>query len=235
MDVSCRAGGEPSEQPLSATKISVRKAIFKWILFGSTLCGMLLFSLGTYKFIEKHNAFLNTSSPRGTYRVYLTGQKQRPLFFTVEVRFNVLKNGTSFLSNKYLHSGDSGDLSFEMGYPSLRWINEGTIQFYREEYFNDGKPDTLIVVNNSRQRIKYAKVESVDKFLLFDMEPGSSTRMLNSRPRGDSKWLSVEGGFSDGSSIAKNSVALPRRKELGVPMTYCVYLNDDKSTFDTCK
>jgi hypothetical protein len=149
------------------------------------------------------------------------------------VRFNVLKNGTSFLSNRYLHSGDSQDLSFEMGYPNLRWINESTIQFYREEYFNDGKPDTLTVVNNSRQSIKYAKVESVDKFLLFEMEPGSSRKMLNSRPRGDSKWLSVEGELSDGGNFAGTNVTLPSQK--GISGSYCVYVNDNKPTFEICK
>ncbi len=50
-----------------------------------------------------------------------------------------------------------------MAYPNHRWINENTIQFYREEYFNEGKPDTLVVVNNTNEPIKYAKVESVDK------------------------------------------------------------------------
>jgi hypothetical protein len=212
--------------------MSIREASIKWALSIIALFGVLILSFLLYKTSVKQTAFLTTSSPARTYTVYLTGQKQRPLFFTVEVRFNVLKNGDSFLANKYLHSGDSGDLSFEAGYPNHRWINENTIQFYREQYFNDGKPDTLVVLNHTNKTIKYIRIESVDKFLLFDLQAGSTTNMLNSRPRGDSKWLRVGGEFSDGRSIVGNDVTLPVRRELrGSPITYYIEVNDDRTTF----
>jgi hypothetical protein len=218
--------------------MKMQKPKLKWILFGSALCCFVLLALLVlllHQVKGKQDAFLTTSSPLGTYIVYLTGQKERPLFFTVGVRFNVLKNGKPYILDKYMHSGDSLDLSFESGYPSQRWLNESTIQFYREQYFNDGEPDTLIFLNNSKKSIKYLKVESVDKFLLFDLNPGSSTKMLNSRSRGDSKWLSVAGEFSDGTPIFDGAATLRGRKDSGVPISYCVYVNDDKPTFQTCR
>jgi len=213
----------------------VKNAALKLVLCGSALSGILLFSLVLNKFITTpRGAFLTTSSPNGTYRVDLTGQKERPLFFTVEVRFHVLRKGSSFVSNEFLHSGDSEDLSFEVGYPNHRWIDERTIQFYREQFFNDTKPEPLVVVNNSHKTIKYARVDSVDKFLVFDLEPGSSTKMLTSRPRGDAKWVGVVGEFSDGTKVPGDSLFLRSRKESNGPITYCLRINDDQPTFGAC-
>lgn len=173
---------------------------------------------------------MTTSSPLKTYTLSLTGQKERPLFFTAEVRFDVLKNGAPFLSNQYLHSGDSEDMSFEMGYPSHRWITEKTIQFYREQYFNDGPPDNLVVVNNTAETIKYTKIESVDKLLLFDLQPGSATKIVTPRPRGDSKWVDVVGEFADGRKIMATNKNLPTQKALTGPSTYYVYIDADRTT-----
>lgn len=150
----------------------------------------------------------------------------------MEVRFHVLKNGKPFLPNQYLHSGDSEDMSFEMGNPNHRWINESTIQFYREQYFNDSPPDNLVVVNNTSEIIKYTKIESLDKLLLFDLQPGSTTKIITPRPRGDSKWVDVVGEFADGRKIMGTNKNLPRQKDLTGPGTYYVYLDADRTTLE---
>lgn len=174
----------------------------------------------------KPKAFFSTSSPGGTYEVSLTGQKERPIFFMVETRFEVSKGGEPFLTNKHLHSFDSLDLSFEAGYPNHRWLSESTIQFYREEYFNDGKPDTFVLVNKTGRAIKYALVESEDKFLLFDLPAESTTKLLNSPPRGDFKWLNIAGEFGDGRSIVSKPVdlAIPKSRS---GATYYISINAD--------
>ena len=88
--------------------MALSKTILKYILPASVLFGTLLTSVVLYRVVGKSRPpFLTTSSPLKTYTLSLTGQKERPLFFTAEVRFDVLKNGTPFLSNKYLHSGDA--------------------------------------------------------------------------------------------------------------------------------
>jgi hypothetical protein len=212
------------------TDLGQSKTSLKWILPVAAVFATMLV-LSQYSRIAKDPPFLTTSSPGKTYTVYLTGQKERPLFFTVEVHFHVSKNGTTFLSNKYLHSGDSQDLSFEMQYPNHRWINENTIQFYREEYFKDVTPDTLVVVNKTGEAIKYAKIKSVDSVLLFDLQPGFTQKIVTPGPRGDSKWLDVEGEFSDGREIVGIKKNLPQ-KHLPAPNTYYVYINAKEITLE---
>ena len=213
--------------------MGLSKATLRYILAVSALFGALIISLIIYRVIAKPPpTFLTTSSPEKTYTVYLTGQKEQPLFFTVEVRFHVMKNGTRFLSNKYLHSGDSEDMSFEMRYPNHRWVNENTLQFYREEYFHDGKPDTVVVVNNTGETIKYTKIESVDAILLFDLQPGFTGKMLTPRPRGDSKWVDVVGEFSDGRKIEGTNKDLLEHKDPIGPNTYYITINADGTTVE---
>ncbi|CAN5645283.1 hypothetical protein BH24ACI2_BH24ACI2_11770 [soil metagenome] len=129
--------------------MSKTKEIIKSILPVFVLFGAVLVSLVFYNVYVRSTPFFTTSSPAGTYMVNLTGQKERPHIFTVEVRFNVLKNGKPFWSDQYLHSGDAFDLSFEVGYPDCRWLGENILRFYHEKDFNAGKPQVVIVVNKT--------------------------------------------------------------------------------------
>jgi hypothetical protein len=220
-------GYTTDEKIIRAVKIGVPKILLTWAV---GLCGLLivlLFFLGCSEKTAKPKAFFSTTSPAGTYTVSLTGQKERPLFFMVEARFEVSKGGEPFVTNKHLYSFDSMDLSFELGYPNHRWLSESTVQFYREEYFNDGEPDTFLLVNNTGRAIKYALVESEDKFLLFDLPAESTTKLLNSPQRGDFKWLNIAGEFGDGRSIVSKPVdlAIPTTRRGGA--TYNISINAD--------
>jgi len=94
--------------------VCIPKAILRWILPISALFGTLLISVVLYCVIAKPPPpFLTTSSPEKTYAVYLTGQKEQPRFFTVEVRFHVLKNGTPFLSNAQRRSTKSHETALK--------------------------------------------------------------------------------------------------------------------------
>jgi hypothetical protein len=208
------------------------KKVIRWILPPCALFGALWISLALFHPATESKPFFTTTSPGNTYTVMLTGQKERPLFFTVEVHFNVLKSGQTFLLDKYLHSGDSEDLSFEVGYPNYHWITENVIQFYREDNFNDGKPDTLIIVNNTDQAIKYAKIETVDKFLIFDLQPGNEIKVLDSPRRGDAKWLGVEGEFYNGIKIGGNGVSLTPPKNSSGPYTYYIRITSNGATYE---
>jgi hypothetical protein len=88
-----------------------------------------------------------------------------------EVRVDVLKRGQPFASDIWLHSARNPfDLSFEAGFPQLRWPSDNLVEFYRQQYFEKGS-DVLAVRNSSSQRIRYIRLQSVNKFLLFDLEP----------------------------------------------------------------
>jgi len=159
------------------------------------------------------------------------GRKERPLFFTNEVRFEVLKNGRLFMPDQYLHSGDAFDLSFEAGYPDQRWLGENIVHFYRQQYFYEGKPDVLIVVNKTNKVIKYLIIYSTDKFLMFDLQPGSETQLFASPPRGDISSFSVLGEFAEGRSFKKGA-GFRILKQLDGPFTYHIYITDDGSTIE---
>jgi hypothetical protein len=178
--------------------------------------------------------FFTTSSPSGTYEVRLTGRQGRPaLGLTNEVRFDVLKNGHPFISNAYLHSADSFDLSFEAGYPNHGWLSENILHLYREQYFRKGRPDTLVVTNKTQKTIRYLRVQSIDKFLLFDLETSSSVELSTSPPRGDIKWIGAEGEFSNGQKIELKGVNFKTRQELGSAFIYYINITDHGLTIES--
>jgi hypothetical protein len=202
--------------------------IIKWLLPPGALLGALFTSLAVYDAATGSRPFLTTSSPGGAYAVNLTGRKERPFLFPNTVSYHVLKGGQPFLPSRPLHSAsDFMDLSFEAGYPDFRWVNESTIQLYLEQHLKDDEPDALVVVNETEQAIKYLEVHSVDKFLLFDLQPGAATELSNSRPRSDYKSVSVSGEFLDGRSIGKGWAALKPARGSARPFTYRVYVRGD--------
>jgi hypothetical protein len=205
------------------------KLRLKWVLILTVLFSALLICVIHYKLISKPlPVFLTTSSPEKTYTVSLKGQKTQPLFFTVEVRFDVFKNGTPLLSDKFLYSADGLDFPFENQYPNHRWINEQSIKFYREEDFRERASNTMVVVNKSGKTIRFVQIESIDIVLIFEIQPGSAATIVTSR-LGGADWFSIEGEFDDGRSIEGLSGDLPGAGPTGV-YSYEVSIASDKTT-----
>lgn len=205
----------------------------KWTLPVCALVGAALLSLGITRFVVKPSPFLTATSPGGTYAVSLTGSKERPYFFTNTVRFSVLKNGEPFLADKYLHSGDAFDPSFGADYPQHRWVQENVAQFYREESFNTGTADRLVVVNRAGEVVKYLRLQAVDKFLLFDLQPGATVTLSTSPSRGDLKWVEAEGEFAHGRKIERRGDDFKIRKGLGGPFTFYIYLHENGAVMES--
>lgn len=191
---------------LSISTLGITAALF---LILSIALGLSLF-VG-YWLLKPETIFSSVTSPNHTYTVELKGSKTRPLLIPHEVRVDVLKTGQPFASDIWLHSAqDSFDLSFEAGYPDLRWLNDNLVEFYRQEYFEKGS-DSLTTRNTSLKPIKYIRVQSVNKFLLFDFEPGTSVSMKIPAPRGDWQSIAVEGMFTDGQFIPFQHKSFDRR------------------------
>ena len=122
----------------------------------------------------------------------------------------MFKFGQPFVSDIWLHSTeDSFDLSFESGFPNVRWFNN-TVEFYRPEYFEKGL-DSLLVSNRAAVTIKNVRIQSENKFLLFELPSGTSVSLNIPAPRGDSQWIALEGAFSDGKEIPFRSKTFNRR------------------------
>lgn len=159
---------------------------------------------------RQRDVFLKTTSPQKTYAVELTGNKGRAFVLPNEVRADVFKLGQPFAANLWLHSAsDAFDLSFEAGFPHVRWVSESAIEFYRAEYFEKGS-DSLQVSNRGEKSIKYLRVQSVNTFLLFDIQPGTSALLKIPAPRGDRQWIAVAGSLTDGPAIPFNSKLFDR-------------------------
>ena len=208
------------------------KGIIKWVLPPCALLGTVWVSLAIHNAAAEANPFLTAPSPSGTYTVNLTGRKERPFLIPNTVDYHALKVGEPFLASRHLHSAwDFMDLSFELGYPDHRWVSDNILQLYNERYFSDGEPDALVIVNRAGQIIKHLRVQSVDQFLLFDLQPGAETRLLNSRPRGDYKDFHVVGEFYNGRRF-EGGKSLRLNKRLGGPFTYYIYISGDGATFE---
>ena len=199
------------------------------LLFAFT--GAAVGSLTLWKIKTQSESFLSTTSPKGTYTVRLTGRKDRPKvpFLNHQVLFSVSREEKVVVANRYLHSGDWFDPSFDLRYPDHAWENDDILHFYKKEFFAAGQPEQIVVLNKTSEMIQYLRVTSVDTFLLFDVQPESTTRLAVSRPRTDSAWINVEGEFSDDTRIEETGVGFRFPKSKQPPFTYYIYI--DKKSF----
>ena len=188
--------------------------------------------LGLRAWINKNSAvFTTTISPQNTYSLNLKGAKQRPFLLPFSVSADVYKMGELFVTDVWLHTAwDAFDLSFELGYPDIRWPANNVVEFYRPDYFADGS-DLLIIQNRSGQPVKCLLIEAVNKFLVFDMRPGASLSVHVPKSRGDWQWFALEGVVADGTRIPRNNASF-RSNNKQVRCTYLITLLDSGSTFE---
>lgn len=197
----------------------------KLISFGGLLVGAVGIFIGSCTGLLTYSTFLITSSPDATYRVELTGQKERPIWLTVEVRAKAFKNDELLWEDEYLHSGDAFDNSFEGAFPDHRWTTENILQFYRQENFNFGRPHLIMITNDTNRSIKHLKVESEDKFLLFDLQPKSETTLSASPPKSYYPGVRLSGQFYEGRNFKEEAVF--NIESLKDSLTCYVHITDD--------
>ena len=206
--LSCSSTGEKATQQNSLayqpTATRTMKKYLLWVVIpliaiAATAAG----SYWLYWFKFREPLILTTTSPASTYTVVLNGRADRPGLFGLEhtVRFRVLKSGQQVVSDQTLHSGDWFDPSYSILYPQHAWQSENVLHFYRKEYFDGGQPSTIVVGNKSNQTIKYLMVNSINAYLLFDLQPGSVTTLRIPPTRGDLTYLRVEGVYADGREV----------------------------------
>ena len=203
----------------------------KAILRVSLLLTFVVAAVGSVVIVSRYQSdvVLTTSSPKGTYTVRLTGQRDRPKvpLITHEVLFSVSKDGKDVLTNKYLHSGDWFDPSFDVLYPQHNWVREDVLHFYRKESFDEAGRESIVIVNRTDRVVHYLQVTSVDSFLLFDIPPGALTTLTASAPRSDLRWLAAEGEFVDGRKIERNGADFLLRSGSKQSFVYYVYIDED--------
>jgi len=199
-----------------------------WTIVVLGVCAFIF--AGRFWANRNHHVFLTTISPEHTYSVVLRGDKGRPLIIPNQVRADVFKSGQPFISDIWLHStGDSFDLSFEAGFPDVRWLDDNVLEFYRAQYYERGA-DLLQVENTETKTIKYLRVQAENKLLIFELRPASSVSVEIPAPRSDSQWIAVEGGFTDGSAIPFTSKSFDRRSRQQQHFTYQISVDASGAT-----
>ena len=187
-------------------------------------CILGLIVVAYYCLQGRPSVFFTTSSPNGTYSVSLKGDERRTLLLPHEVRADVLKSGRPFVSNIFMHSSHNAfDLSFEAGFPDARWLSDNALEFYRREYFEKGS-DSLIIENSSNRAVQFMRVQALNKFLVFDIQPGSSISLQIPAARGDSQWIALEGAFNDNQKIGFYQRSFDRRSTQRVRFNYQILI-----------
>lgn len=195
---------------------------------------LLIAVVGVRAWVTKRTAvFTTTSSPQNTYSVNLKGAKGRPLLIPYWVSADVYKIGEPYVTDVLLHQAwDAFDLSFELGFPDIRWPANNVVEFYREEYFEDGS-DVLIVQNRSGKNLRCVSIDAVSKFLVIDMRPGASLSLKAPKSRGDVQSIDLEGVMDDGTTISNQSVSFDRTGRRALDCTYLVSITESGPTIET--
>jgi hypothetical protein len=215
--------------------VSVKRAkILIAIVVVLVLIGALF---GTYilnRTVFSASDILTSSSPAGTYAVTLSGQSERPSFPAVEhtVYFRVVKDGKPFINGKYFHSGDWLDPSFSILYPQHSWLSENILHFYGEESSQRRTAGTALVTNKSDKPIRYLKVVSDDAYLLFDLQPGSTTSIKIPSANSSLLYINVEGEFSDNVKIEEVGVDFIMHQR-STPAEYHIVISGVVPTIDS--
>ncbi len=164
----------------------------------SIFAATVLFGTLAAFYLAGDDKFLEPRSPDGTYAVILNGDPERPLLLTNTVSFDVLKNGSPYVQNEYLHSGDFMDASFAAGYPKSEWMNSSTLRFFLPGDQVVPNKIRVSIENNSGRHIRFVKLFTSDKFILLDLSDGPTIDLHVSAPRGDSIGFYIEGQYHDG-------------------------------------
>lgn len=186
----------------------------RYNIFPAILIG--LFSVGIiYYWIIYSPTFLVTESPTGLYIVNLSGFEKRPAWFNSSVYFDVLKNGENFIGTRHFHSGDAFDISFELKFGKHKWLDDSTLRFNEGSSFGDTF-DTISIVNETDDTVKFVRIHSEDAFLLFDLKPNSTKKYRNSISKGDFKGFWVEVEFYSEQVITKDkTIDLEKTEKIG--------------------
>lgn len=199
------------------------------ISLGLVFVGTAVGAVVLFRVLKDPKPFLTISSPQGTYVIQFTGDRERPKFPLVNhhVAFSVIRNQQVYVASKVIHSCDWLDKPFDFAYPDHRWLSENTLQLYNARRFNAGQADRIRVINKTLESVQQLRVKSDDSFLVFDIQPGSTTILPLTVRRGDFRWIKVEGGFSKGGLIKPVIADFDIESNSTGPFTYDILIDEN--------
>lgn len=181
---------------------------------------------------KPNKVFMKLESPTRAYSVEFMGEKERPAFgLTSSVIVDVIKNGEPYVIGEPLHYGEAMDVSFEAGYPKYRWVGDATLRLYHSDEALAAPILRIKVVNASNRLIKFMKLFTSDKFLIFDLSPSSSVELRPSLPKGDFMGFYLEGEFGDKRRFDKGTSFEFNRMDSSCDL-YTVTISDNEIDFN---
>jgi hypothetical protein len=93
--------------------------------------------------------------------------------------------------------------------------------------------DPMILENQTASYIKWLRVQSENKVLLFDLPPRSAVSFEIPATRTDTQWIGIEGAFLDGKGIPFNSKSFDRHSSQRKHFTYQVSITDSGFTIQS--
>jgi hypothetical protein len=173
------------------------------------------------------SVWFTTSSPNKTYTVKLTGNKGRGgLIIPSVVGYRVFKDNQIVAKNSWVHSGDWMDISFELAYSEHAWVSENVLRFWRNPHMPEEKNkfDILLISNDTDKTIKYLEVKARDMFLVFELQPNSTLRLLSTHQSWSyGTWIGGE--FEDGRNIEYRTGFTHDDDKLNKPLRHCLSVN----------
>lgn len=179
----------------------------KWpliLLAVIVLSGVAFVAVTAARRLLRRPVFSTIRSPDDKLMLRLKGDPTRPLTPITDhsVDFDLFRNGQPVVVDKYLHSGDWFDPSFNDSYRQHEWVTNSVIRFSWES-LPATKCDQLVVRVETKKPINYLYIESKDLFLVFNPEPDSQFTLcaFPQSLKTDLSWVEVEGEFADGQAI----------------------------------
>jgi hypothetical protein len=180
-------------------KPSIFVVAFLLLIVGAS--GSIYYAL--YAWNNRPGFALTATSPDQSYTVELK-EHVKDLSATSSgevihtVWMNVFRGNQPILKDVALYGGDSYDDRFFDLFPEYNWASNSIIHFGSKNNDSPSLYDEVTIWNETNRAVSYLRVvvEKNEMFLLFDIQPKSSVRLLTHAQTNqgrDYSWIGVEG------------------------------------------
>lgn len=195
--------------------------------------GVAIYECGT-KSVQGTEMKFSTRSPQQTYWVTLKGQAGPPDTYMTQldltehtVKADASKSGKMIFENLSIYSGDGYDEGFKALYPDYRWLSDSVLEFGQNKNFSQPQQAEVYILNQTQKTIPYLYVSAGKYyiFLLFDLPPGSTTKLLLNLQFWE-RVIGCEGKFDDNTNIPFRNVSFSSKDETSADAHYCISISD---------